>query len=311
MINTLEGRDIISAETFTREDLELVLSVSSKMEALMKTKDVPPLLKNYILATLFFESSTRTRLSFEAAMLRLGGQVISVEQALSTSLKKGESLHDTAKVVGSFADVIAVRHPEPYSAQTMADASDAIVLNAGDGPNEHPTQALLDLYTIFSEKGRISGLKIGFIGDLRYGRTVHSLIKILRHYPIDCYLISPPEITIPDYYTQLLEAQNCKVIQTPDLSSSIGELDVLYATRIQEERFKERALYEKIKDKYQLNNAVLMQSKKDLTLLHPLPRVSEMDTELDLDPKARYFKQATNGIYVRMALLSLVLGKTL
>lgn len=310
-INTLENRDILSASDFEKEDLELILRLSSEMEKRVKERNVPQLLSSYILASLFFESSTRTRLSFETAMLRLGGQVITVEQGASSSIKKGESLHDTAKVVGSYVDVIAVRHPEPYSASIMADASDAVVINAGDGPHEHPTQALLDLYTIFTEKQKIDGLKIGFLGDLRYGRTVHSLIKVLKHYNIECYLISPKEVTIPTQYLEILQENNCKAIQTEEIEEVLPELDVLYATRIQEERFKERSLYNRIKDNYHLNSSLLKKSKKDLTLLHPLPRVQELDTDLDIDPKARYFKQATNGVYVRMALLSLVLGKNI
>ncbi len=307
---TLQNHHITSSQSFTKHDLEYILSITSKMESGIHSKTNSKLLDGYILATLFFEPSTRTRLSFEAAMMRLGGNVITVEQAMACSSAKGESLEDTGHVVSQYADVIVTRHPESGSADRIASKSIVPVINAGDGPNEHPTQALLDLYTIFSEKKKLDNLKIGFLGDLKFGRTVHSLVHLLRFYSINFTFISHPTIAIPQHISNILKEYGCQVTETEDLESAIKDLDVLYVTRIQKERFSKDDNYDDLKDKYQLTQSLLNTSKADLTVLHPLPRVNEISPAIDDDPKARYFKQAENGVYMRMALLAAVLGKS-
>lgn len=309
LLSSLSHRHIISTKHFTKTELELIVRVSAKMEALMLSGNVPALCQGNILATLFFEPSTRTRLSFESAMLRLGGNVISVEQGCSTSSEKGESLEDTGKIVSQYADVIVMRHPSPGSVETLSGKSDVPVINAGDGPNEHPSQALLDLYTIYSEKGGIESLKIGFLGDLKFGRTVHSLVKLLSNFNVEFVFISHPSIALPDAILTLLKDKNCMVTITDNLAEAIKELDVLYATRIQEERFESKSEYNDVKDQYLLTQQILDTSQSDLCLLHPLPRVNEISPEVDDDPKARYFKQAQNGVYLRMAILAIALGK--
>jgi aspartate carbamoyltransferase catalytic subunit len=308
-LKTLQDHHITSSQSFSRKDLEYILAITSEMESSIKFKSNAQLLDGYILATLFFEPSTRTRLSFESAMLRLGGKVITVEQAESCSAEKGETLEDTGRVVSQYADIIVTRHPESGASERIASKSAVPVINAGDGPNEHPTQALLDLYTIFSEKKGLDNLKIGFLGDLKFGRTVHSLVKLLRFYKTQFTFISHPSIAIPEKIKELLKETGCTIKETENLEEAILYLDVLYVTRIQKERFTENENYEDIKNKYQLTQTILNNSKSDLTLLHPLPRVNEVSPEIDDDPKARYFKQAENGVYLRMALLATVLGK--
>jgi len=309
ILSSLSHRHIITSMHFTKSELELIVRVSAKMEALMLSGDVPEMCKGNILATLFFEPSTRTRLSFESAMLRLGGKVITVEQGCSTSSEKGESLEDSGKIVSQYSDVIVMRHPSPGSVETLSTKSDVPVINAGDGPNEHPSQALLDLYTIYTEKGSIDSMKVGFLGDLKFGRTVHSLVKLLSNFDVEFVFVSHPSIALPDYILDLLKEKGCKVTVTDCLETAIKDLDVLYATRIQEERFDSKEEYKTVKDQYLLTQQILDGSKSELCLLHPLPRVNEISPEVDDDPKARYFKQAQNGVYLRMAILAISLGK--
>ena len=309
ILKSLTGQHILSTKDFNEESLAIILETTAKMEEGIKQKNPPKLLKDHILATLFFEPSTRTRLSFESAMVRLGGQVISVEQGTSSSIVKGETLTDTGQVVSNYADALVIRHPDRGSAEKLSYKSSVPVINAGDGPNEHPTQALLDLYTIFSETGTLNGLNIGFLGDLKFGRTVHSLLNLLCHYNITFTLISHPDISLPTETIQDLK-QKKKNIQIEDnLENAIQNIDVLYVTRIQEERFKSKEEYLRVKDHYLLTQTIVNKSKPKLAILHPLPRINEIAPEVDLDPKARYFKQAENGLYLRMALLALVLGK--
>ena len=256
------------------------------------------------LATLFFEPSTRTRLSFEAAMLELGGSVLGFSGADSSSAAKGESVADTAKVVSAYADIIAMRHPKEGAALVAAEAATVPVINAGDGGHAHPTQTLADLLTIRRRHGRLSGLTVGFCGDLKYGRTVHSLIAALVRYPgIRVVLISPEELCLPDYAKAAMERAGIPYTEVCDLETSIPTLDVLYMTRIQRERFPDLAVYERLKDSYILTPEKLTAAKETLAILHPLPRVNEISVRVDDDPRAAYFEQVLCGKLMRMALI--------
>ena len=257
------------------------------------------------LATLFYEPSTRTRLSFEAAMYELGGNVIGFSEANSSSSAKGESVADTAKTISCYADIIAMRHPKEGAALVAKNNASVPVINAGDGGHCHPTQTLADLLTIYREKGSFSGLKIGFCGDLKFGRTVHSLINALSRYDNnEVYLISPEELKLPSYVKKdVLVKKNIKFVQTTDLESVIGELDILYMTRVQRERFFNEEDYLRLKDSYILTPKKLEKAKTDLSIMHPLPRVNEISVEIDDDSRACYFKQVLNGKYMRMALI--------
>ena len=257
------------------------------------------------LATLFFEPSTRTRLSFEAAMYELGGNVLSVTGSDTSSASKGESVSDTAKVVSCYADIIAMRHPKEGSAYVASRSASVPVINAGDGGHCHPTQTLTDLLTIYRQKGRLDNITIGFCGDLKYGRTVHSLINALSRYDnIKVVLISPEELRLPGYMRYgVLDKNNVSYREVADLESALKELDVLYMTRIQQERFASREEYLRLKDSYVLTAEKLSLAKNDLAILHPLPRVNEISVDVDKDPRACYFKQVLNGKYIRMALI--------
>lgn len=257
------------------------------------------------LATLFFEPSTRTRLSFEAAMYELGGNVLGFSEAKSSSASKGESVADTAKVVSCYADIIAMRHPKEGAALVAANNASVPVINAGDGGHCHPTQTLADLLTIKREKGRLNDLTVGFCGDLKFGRTVHSLITALSRYTgINIVLISPDELKLPSYVKQdVLSKNNISYEQTTDLEAVIGKLDILYMTRVQRERFFNEEDYLRLKDSYILTPEKLKNAKSDLAILHPLPRVNEISVAIDSDPRACYFKQVLNGKYMRMALI--------
>ena len=263
-----------------------------------------------ILATLFYEPSTRTRLSFEAAMLRLGGKVEGFSSASSSSVSKGETVADTVRVVGSYADIIAMRHNKEGAPRVASMYSPVPIINAGDGGHQHPTQTLTDLLTIRSLKGKLSGFTIGLCGDLKYGRTVHSLVKALSRYEgVRFIFISPEELQIPRHIiTEVLEPSHQDYREVRSLEEVIGELDVLYMTRIQQERFLDMAEYERLKDVYVLGPAKMALAKPDMIVLHPLPRVNEITPEVDNDPRACYFKQAQNGRYIRMALIMKLLG---
>jgi len=297
---------ILDAEQFSRKDLETVLEATSRIEGLIKHNRTFGLLDGKILASLFFESSTRTRLSFETAMNRLGGRVITTVGFQFSSISKGETLYDTMKMIEAYADIAVIRHPVEGSSRIAAGAVTIPVINAGDGIGQHPTQALLDLYTIFKEKGTIQGLRIGFVGDLKFGRTIHSLIKMLRHYDVEFTLISPVDLALPESYRKELRRNNVKFEETEDLKQ-LWDCDVAYITRIQEERFADRSEFERLKDSYNINRAFLLASRKPTTILHPLPRVAELSTDVDDMPTAAYFRQAAYGVAVRMALLMLCL----
>ena len=262
------------------------------------------------LATLFFEPSTRTRLSFEAAMYELGGNVLGFSESNSSSAAKGESVSDTARTVSCYADIIAMRHPKEGAPLVAAQNASIPVINAGDGGHNHPTQTLTDLLTIKREKGRLDDFCIGFCGDLKFGRTVHSLISALSSYKkIKIVLISPKELVIPDYIKEeILEKNNIEYIETRSLEEAMPELDILYMTRVQRERFFNEDDYIRLKDSYILNLHKLENAKKDLSILHPLPRVNEISVEVDDDPRACYFKQVLNGKFIRMALIMKLLG---
>jgi aspartate carbamoyltransferase catalytic subunit len=264
-------------------------------------------LKGKILATLFFEPSTRTRLSFEAAMLKLGGSVIGFAEAEIASVKKGENLADTVRTVENYADVIALRHPLEGAAKLASEFSKVPIINGGSGAEEHPTQAFIDLYTMQKEKGKIDGLKIALVGDLRYGRTVHSLACALSLYNVELYLISPESLRMRHGVLRTIE-NKIRVIEDTCLEKIMPIIDVLYVTRIQKERFPDPAEYAKVKGVYKIDLKTLSNAKKDLIILHPLPRVDEIAAEVDNTSQARYFQQVWNGIIVRMALLALVLG---
>ena len=299
-----KGRDIISVRDFSKSDLLYILKIAKEME-----KEKPKLLDGKILATLFFEPSTRTRLSFESAMFRLGGKVLGFSDEKVTSVKKGETVWDTIKMAERYSDVIVIRSPVEGSARLAAEATSIPVINGGDGANQHPTQMLLDLYTIQKTKKKIEGLKIGFLGDLKYGRTVHSLAIALSFWKVEMYFIAPDALQMPEHYIKELREKGIKCHKTSDVFEVSQKLDILYVTRIQQERFSDPLEYEKYKNAYRLDITLLDHIKKDLKIMHPLPRVGEINAELDDTEHAIYFEQAANGVAVRKALLALVLGK--
>ena len=261
--------------------------------------------KNKIIGTLFFEPSTRTRLSFESAMIRLGGQVLGFSESASSSVSKGESLSDTIRVVGGYCDIIAMRHPKEGAPLVACNSTIVPIINAGDGGHNHPTQTLTDLLTISIEKKKLNNLTIGLCGDLKFGRTVHSLINAMARYKnIKFVLISPEELKLPEYTkTEILDKNNIPYIETNDIEEYMSELDILYMTRVQKERFFNEADYIRLKDYYILNKEKLVNAKKDLCIMHPLPRVNEISIDVDDDPRACYFKQAEYGVFIRMALI--------
>ena len=303
--SSFKGRDVVSMLDFNREEIDFILDKASEMKPLAERGS--DLLRGRVMAALFFEPSTRTRLSFEAAMQRLGGGVIGFAQPGVSSIAKGESFEDTIRTVENYADVIVIRHPEEDSAIRAAKVAEVPVINAGSGPWEHPTQALLDLHTIREAKGRIDGLKIALLGDLLYGRTVHSLTFALANYDVKLYLVSPPQLRMRRDVLERVEGR-LNYVETSDLKSILPELDVLYVTRVQKERFPRPEDYEAVKDAYRIDRETLRDAREDLIVMHPLPRVTEISTDVDETPHAWYFRQVRHGLYVRMALLALVLG---
>jgi len=302
-----KGRDIISIKDFTHEEIDYILNIANVMEPLAKSGS--DMLRGKMLATLFYEPSTRTRLSFESAMHRLGGTAIGFADAEIASVRKGENLADTVRVVENYADVIALRHPLEGAARLAAEFAQVPIINAGSGAEEHPTQALLDLYTMKREFGTIDGLKIALIGDLRFGRTVHSLAYALSLYDVKLHLVSPELLRMRREVLDTI-GERIKVNETTDLNEVLPRIDVLYVTRIQKERFPDAAEYAKVKGSYKIDLSTLKNAKKDMIVLHPLPRVEEISSEVDTTPHARYFQQVWNGIVTRMALLALILGAT-
>ena len=302
-------KDIISMNDISKEEILEILEIAEKIE---KTSEEEKLnfLKGKIIATLFFEPSTRTKMSFESAAFRLGAQVLQLPPLELSSVKKGESFSDTIKMVESYSDVIVVRHPNDGAARLASTTSQKPVLNAGDGSNQHPSQTLLDLYTIKDEKGTLNNLSIAFVGDLKYGRTVHSLVKALTHFNPVIYFVAPKILQMPSYLIDDLDKNNIKYEILEDFRDCLDKIDVFYMTRIQKERFPDIEDYEKLKGVYIINKKnILGKCKEDMIILHPLPRVDEISTDLDDTKHALYFKQAKNGIPIRQAMMMKVLDK--
>jgi len=304
----LKGRHLIDPMDFTLLELEEIFDYAD--EIIKSPEKFSHKCDGKILATLFYEPSTRTRLSFEAAMLRLGGSVLGFSEATSSSAAKGESVADTIRTVECYADIAAMRHPKEGAPKVAAMNSVMPVINAGDGGHQHPTQTLTDLLTIRNIKGTLSNLTIGICGDLKFGRTVHSLIKAMSRYEnIKFVLISPNELTIPRYIkSEVLEKNNIEFIEVEKLEEVMQDLDILYMTRVQKERFFNEEDYVRLKDSYILDAEKMEKAKKDMIVMHPLPRVNEISVEVDADPRACYFKQAKYGMYARMALIAKLLG---
>lgn len=325
----LYGQDIISVDQFDRAKLDYVFSVANEMKVMVERFGSADLLQGNILANLFYEPSTRTSSSFMAAMMRLGGQVIPINNVQYSSVTKGESLPDTVRTLESYADVIVIRHPEVGAAATAAHYAKKPVINAGDGIGEHPTQALLDLFTIQEALHKVDGLKVAMVGDLRYSRTVHSLTKLLTNYDIEFMFVSPDILQMPKEILDVLQTNQNNVNhngsngidstqrqstgqpfhQLENINEIINDVDVLYVTRVQKERFTDLAAYDRVKDHYIVDEALMNKAKERMIVMHPLPRVNEISYTVDDDPRAAYFRQMRNGMYVRMALLASVLGK--
>ncbi len=303
----MKDRDVVSIGDFTVEEIEGIMDYASEMVPIAKGEKKSKVLDGKILSTLFFEPSTRTRLSFESAMLRLGGGVLGFAEPSATSAKKGETLADTIRMAEAYSDVIVLRHPREGAARLAAKFSSKPVINAGDGAGQHPTQTLLDLFTIKSEKGKIGGINVNLMGDLKYGRTVHSLAHALAMFGADLTFTAPKELQMPEHVVKNVKSLGVKPKIESSLEKSISAADVVYVTRIQKERFPDLAEYEKVAGAYRIDMDVLEKAKKDMIIMHPLPRVTEIAPEVDSTPHAKYFTQAFNGVPVRMALLSLVL----
>jgi aspartate carbamoyltransferase catalytic subunit len=302
------GRDIVSIHDFSKEEIDFILSYANRFLPIAKGDVSSTPLVGKVLTTLFFEPSTRTRLSFESAMKRLGGNVIGVTEREGSSLVKGETLADTIRMVASYSDVIVLRHPQEGAARMSAEFSDKPVINAGDGAGQHPTQTLLDLFTIRTETGEIAGKNIVMVGDLKYGRTAHSLAYALALFGGKLYFVAPELLQMPNEVGTIVAEMGVKPIHSNSLSEVISEADVLYVTRIQKERIPDETEYKKVVGSYVINNRLLKQAKDTLRIMHPLPRVTEIAPEVDGTSHAIYFRQAFYGIPIRMALLSLVLG---
>lgn len=304
----LKGKSLLEPMDFTVDELESIFALADRIIA--SPADYMHKCEGKLLATLFYEPSTRTRFSFEAAMLRLGGQVIGFSEPNSSSVAKGESIADTTRTVACYCDIAVMRHPKEGAPRVAANSTSMPVINAGDGGHQHPTQTLTDLLTIRRKKGYIGDMTVGLCGDLKFGRTVHSLIKALSRYEgIKFVLISPDELKIPDYVRKgVLIKNNIPFVEVTDIKEALGGLDVLYMTRVQRERFFNEEDYIRLKDCYILDAEKRKLAKEDMMVLHPLPRVNEIAVEVDDDPRALYFEQAKNGMYVRMALIMSLLG---
>ena len=300
----MKNRSLVSINDFSKEEWIKILDLAAGFEENPKQK----ILEDYVVATLFFEPSTRTRLSFESAASRLGAKIVGFSDSASTSVKKGESLNDTILTVSNYSDIIVMRHPREGSARYASEVAPVPIINAGDGANQHPTQTLLDLYSIRKTQGTLNNLHIAFVGDLKYGRTVHSLVAALCEFNTTFHLVSPVELKLPSYVKKHIKDKNLTYHQYTNLIDVISEVDILYMTRIQKERFSDPIEYEKVKNTYILENSMLDNSKDNLKILHPLPRVNEINENVDANPKAYYFQQAQNGVYVRQALLTSILG---
>lgn len=300
----MKNRSLVSINDFSKEQQLRILDIAEEFEQ----NPTQRILEDFVVATLFFEPSTRTRLSFESAASRLGARVIGFSSSASSSVSKGESLKDTILTVSNYSDIIVMRHPKDGSARYASEVSPVPVINAGDGANQHPTQTLLDMYSIRKTQGTLDNLNIAFIGDLKYGRTVHSLSMALTQFNTTFHLVSPPELKLPSYVKRHIKDKNLTYHQYTDLMEVIPVADIIYMTRIQRERFSDPMEYEKVKNVYNLENSMLAGSKDNVKVLHPLPRINEISEDVDNNPKAYYFQQALNGVFVRQALLATILG---
>ncbi len=300
----MKSKSLVSIDDYSKEEQLRILDLAEGFEK----KPVQNILNGYVVATLFFEPSTRTRLSFESAASRLGAQVIGFSEAGSSSVSKGESLNDTILTVSNYSDIIVMRHPREGSARYASEVSPVPIINAGDGANQHPTQTLLDMYSIRKTQGRLDNLQIAFVGDLKYGRTVHSLTFALCNFNATFHLVSPEELKLPSYVKRKIKENKLDYFQYTDMNEVIPQVDILYMTRIQKERFSDPIEYEKVKNAYILRDEMLKGAKSSMRVLHPLPRVNEIEMDVDPNPMAYYFQQAQNGVYVRQALLASILG---
>lgn len=303
------GQHVLSVNQFNRSKLEHIFEVAHSMRSMVERFGTADMLHGHVLANLFYEPSTRTSSSFNAAMVRLGGRVLSINEVVYSSVSKGESLPDTVRTLECYADVIVLRHPEVGAAATAARYAHIPIINAGDGVGEHPTQALLDLFTIQEELGRVDGLKVAMVGDLKYGRTVHSLTRLLTQYHVELVFVSPDMLKLPPDIVAEVHDSGLAYRETDDIHNIIGEADVLYVTRVQKERFTDLALYDAVKEHYVVDPTLMARAKQEMIVMHPLPRVGEIAYAVDDDPRAAYFRQMRNGMYIRMALLAAVLGK--
>jgi len=299
----MKNRSLVSIEDYSKDEILKILELSEYFEKNQNQK----LLENKVVAMLFYEPSTRTRLSFESAVNKLGGRVIGFSDAGSSSVSKGESLKDTIQTVSKYSDLIVMRHPLEGAARFASEVSDVPVINAGDGANQHPTQTLLDLYSILKTQGTLSDLNVFLVGDLKYGRTVHSLLMALSYFNPVFNFISHPRLQIPNEYKIYLNDLGIKYYEHTEFSGIISKADIIYMTRVQKERFTDPVEYEKIKDVYVLKNSMLENTKSNMRILHPLPRVNEIDIDVDDNPKAYYFTQAKNGVYTRQAIITSIL----
>ena len=300
----MHNRSLISINDYSKEEILRVLDLAEEFEK----NPSQNILAGKVVATLFFEPSTRTRLSFESAVNRLGGKIIGFTDSSSSSSTKGESLKDTIKTVSNYSDLIVMRHPIEGSARYASEVAMVPVVNAGDGANQHPTQTLLDLYSIRKTQGTLDNLNLFIVGDLKYGRTVHSLLMAMAHFNATYYFISPTELKIPAEYKMFLDQHGLKYYEHADFREIISEADIIYMTRVQKERFSDPIEYEKTKNAYVLKNSMLQNARSNMKILHPLPRVNEISTDVDDDEKAYYFTQALNGVYTRQAIISLIFG---
>ncbi len=303
------GKDILSVKQFSRPDLLFIFDVAHEMREMVSRVGTFDLLKGKILANLFYEPSTRTSSSFTSAMERLGGSVIPINEVRYSSVSKGESLPDTVRTLECYTDVIVLRHPEVGASALAAKYARKPIINAGDGVGEHPTQALLDLFTINEELGRVDGLTVTMLGDLKYGRTVHSLARLLSMFDIKLHYVSPDILRMPPEILDEVKEKGKPQTEHSNLDEIIGETDVLYVTRVQKERFTDLNEYEKVKGAFVITPETMTRAKEQMIVMHPLPRVGEISMDVDDDPRAAYFRQMEYGLYVRMALLAMVLGK--
>jgi aspartate carbamoyltransferase catalytic subunit len=300
----MKNKSLVSITDFSKDEILKIVDLAAEFEANPNQK----VLDGKVVGSLFFEPSTRTRLSFETAINRLGGRVIGFTDSSSSSTTKGETLKDTIKMVSNYADLIVMRHPLEGSARYASEQSRVPVINAGDGANQHPTQTLLDLYSIKKTQGTLENLCIFMVGDLKYGRTVHSLLMAMSHFNPVFHFISPNELKMPQEYKIFLDNKGIKYYEHKEFTDILGQADILYMTRVQKERFSDPIEYEKVKNAYVLRNKMLANTRENLRILHPLPRVNEIHTDVDANPKAYYFEQAENGVYARMAIMATILG---